>query len=206
MTKAIDYFYTHISPWAYFGHQVFLDLAQQHGIEVRFRPVHLSGVFDASGGLPLARRHPVRQTYRLIELQRWREKRNLPLTIHPRHFPVDPTLADCCAIALAACGGPVAQFSALAFRAIWAEEGDLTDRDTVAGLLSRLDLDPLPILAEAEGETARRTYADNQALAIELGVIGSPCYVLEGEPFWGQDRLDLLADALASGRSPYRPV
>ena len=206
MPVTIEYFYTHVSPWAYFGHAAFLDLATLHGATVVFRPVNLGGVFDASGGMPLAKRHPVRQAYRLVELQRWREKRNLPLNIHPSHFPADPTLADCCALALVEHGGPVAAFSEKAFRHIWADEGDLNDRASLKALAEAVGADGDRMLAGADSAEIKAIYAENQARAIELGVIGSPCYVLQGEPFWGQDRLELLADALASGRAPYMPV
>ncbi|MFN4009451.1 MAG: 2-hydroxychromene-2-carboxylate isomerase [Pannonibacter sp.] len=206
MSVTIEYFYTHVSPWAYFGHAAFLDLATLHGATVVFRPVNLGGVFDASGGMPLAKRHPVRQAYRLIELQRWRDKRNLPLNIHPSHFPADPTLADCCALALIEQGGPVAAFSDKAFRHIWAEEGDLNDRASLKALADAVGADGAQMLDLADSAGIKAVYAGNQARAVELGVIGSPCYVLDGEPFWGQDRLDLLADALVSTRAPYKPV
>lgn len=206
MSETIEYFYTHVSPWAYLGHQAFLDLARRHGVEVVFRPVNLGGVFENSGGLPLGKRHPVRQAYRLVELQRWREKRGLPLTQHPRHFPADPTFADCCAIAVELEGGPVAALSDRLFRHVWADEGDLNDREALRTIAASLGIDGNRMLAVAEGDVARGRYSENQARAIELGVIGSPCYVRGGEAFWGQDRLDLLADALASGRPAYKPV
>ncbi|ADZ71650.1 2-hydroxychromene-2-carboxylate isomerase [Polymorphum gilvum] len=206
MSVTIDYFYTHVSPWAYLGHRAFLDLAARHGARVIPRPVNLAGVFDASGGLPLARRHPVRQAYRVIELQRWRDKRGQPLTLKPKFFPVDPTLCDGCAIALAEAGGPTSDFSIRAFRAIWVEDRDISDAATLDALLGEVGADARAILAEASGPAVQARYAQNQKLAVDIGVIGSPCYVLNGEPFWGQDRLDLLEDALISARPPYVPV
>ncbi|WP_374628511.1 2-hydroxychromene-2-carboxylate isomerase [Pannonibacter indicus] len=202
----IDYFYTHVSPWAYLGHQAFVDLAAAHGQEVRFRPVNLAGVFEVSGGLPLAKRHPVRQAYRFVELQRWREKRGVPLTLKPAFFPANPTLADCCAIAVAEAGGPVAACSARLFRAIWVEDLNIADEAVLAGLMRELGLDADALLEAAGSAAIQEAYQENQRRAIELGVIGSPCYVLKGEPFWGQDRLDLLEDALVSGRDAFRPV
>lgn len=202
----IDYFYTHVSPWAYLGHQAFVDVAAAHGQEIRFRPVNLAGVFEVSGGLPLAKRHPVRQAYRFVELQRWREKRGVPLTLKPAFFPANPGLADCCAIAVEQAGGPVAACSARLFRAIWAEDLDIASETVVAGLLQEIGLDADAILAAAQGAAVQEAYQENQHLAIELGVIGSPCYVLKGEPFWGQDRLELLEDALVSGRGAFHPL
>ena len=60
-------------------------------------------------------------------------------------------------------------------------------------------------LQRGESGEAETCYQRNLALALEAGVFGSPSYVLDGEVFWGQDRLELLDDALTSGRPPFRP-
>lgn len=206
MTVAIDYFYSHISPWAFLGHDVFVAMAKRHGAKVNFRPVHLGQVFPETGGLPLAKRHPARQAYRFLELQRWREKRDLPLTLQPAHFPTDPTLADCAAIALIARGGNVADYSHRAFRACWVLDRDLADEHVVAGILDDIGENSSELLSEAKSEATKATYAADAAAAIAAGVYGSPSYVLNSEVFFGQDRLDLLDDALTSGRAPYRPL
>ena len=67
---------------------------------LRFRPVRIFELFEANGGLPLGKRAPARQRYRLVELQRWREERGLPLNLAPKFFPVDIALSDRCAIAI----------------------------------------------------------------------------------------------------------
>jgi 2-hydroxychromene-2-carboxylate isomerase len=206
MPAMIDYFYTHISPWAYLGHQAFRDIAVRHGATVRPRPVDLSGVFDATGGLPLGKRHPARQAYRFIEMQRWKDKRAIPLTYKPAFFPTPPGLSDCCAVALAENGGPALDFTAAAFKAVWVEDRNVADEAVLSEILSGLGQDASRVLQAAKSEEVAGKYKQNQADAIDLGVVGSPCYVLNGEPFWGQDRLDLLDDALASGRGPYRPL
>ncbi|WP_346899297.1 2-hydroxychromene-2-carboxylate isomerase [uncultured Roseibium sp.] len=206
MPAVIDYFYTHYSPWAYLGHQVFQEIAARHGATIRLRPVDLSGVFDASGGMPLGKRHPVRQAYRFIEMQRWRDKRGLPLTLKPAFFPAPPGLCDCCAIALAEKGGPALDFAAMAFKAVWVDDRNIAEEAVLSDLLAGLGQDAKAVLEAARSQDITVIYKRNQTDAIELGVIGSPCYVLNGEPFWGQDRLDLLDDALASGRGPYKPV
>lgn len=206
MPAVIDYFYTHISPWAYLGHQAFRDIAARHGATIRPRPVDLSGVFEASGGLPLGKRHPARQAYRFIEMQRWKDKRAIPLTFKPAFFPTPPGLSDCCAIALAENDGPALDFSGAAFKAVWAEDRNVADEPVLAEILTGLGQDAGSVLEAAKSPEVAEKYKQNQTDAIDLGVVGSPCYVLNGEPFWGQDRLDLLDDALASGRGPYHPL
>ncbi|WP_417670571.1 2-hydroxychromene-2-carboxylate isomerase [Roseibium sp.] len=206
MALTIDYFYTHISPWAYLGHKAFQEIAGRHGASIRLRPVNLGGVFEQSGGLPLGKRHPARQAYRFIELQRWRDKRDLPLAFKPKFFPTDPGLADRCTIALQEVGGPAFDFSNAAFGSVWVHDQDIAGEAVIRALLKQVGAEDQAILDMAESSEIASIYARNQAEAIETGVIGSPCYVLNGEPFWGQDRLDLLDDALASGRSPYGPL
>lgn len=206
MPAVIDYFYTHISPWAYLGHQAFRDIAARHGAIIRPRPVDLSGVFEASGGLPLGKRHPARQAYRFIEMQRWKDKRAIPLTFKPAFFPTPPGLSDCCTVALAESDGPALDFTAAAFKAVWAEDRNVADEAVLTEILTGLGQDADCVLQAAKSAEIAGKYKQNQTDAIDLGVVGSPCYVLNGEPFWGQDRLDLLDDALASGRGPYNPL
>jgi 2-hydroxychromene-2-carboxylate isomerase len=69
-------------------------IAGEHGLAVNHKPVFLGRVFAETGGLPLPQRHPARQRYRLVELQRWRDKRGLSFRLQPRHWPFDVNLAD----------------------------------------------------------------------------------------------------------------
>ena len=199
----IDYYYTSISPFAYLGHQAFLDLAKAHGAEIRFRPVVLMGVWEHSGAVPLPQRPKSRQNYRLIELQRWREKRGVPLNLHPKHFPTNPTLADCSVIALVEAGTDPAAYAGMVFKACWADDKDVADADVLAGLLARAGHDADATLKAAASEAVAAIHKANTEAAVAAGVVGSPGYVLNGEPFWGQDRIELLADALNSSRPPF---
>jgi 2-hydroxychromene-2-carboxylate isomerase len=199
----IDYFFTLVSPYVYLGHSAFLDVAREHGAEVRFRPVGLMGLWEHSGAVPLPQRPQSRQDYRLIELQRWREKRGLALNLHPKHFPTNPALADRSVIALVEDGADPAKYAGAVQRACWAEEKDIADADVLAGLLEQAGQNAAPILKAAESDAVAAIHKANTDAAVALGVVGAPGYVLNGEPFWGQDRIELLADALASGRQPY---
>jgi 2-hydroxychromene-2-carboxylate isomerase len=204
MSRTIDYLFTLMSPWAYLGFDLFHGIAARHGVAVRYRPVLLLNVFSETGGLPLAKRHPARQAYRLVELQRWRAIRGLPLILKPAGVPFDATLADCIALAAVARGLSPEAYLRAAHRAIWAEQQNLSDENTLIRLLAetRLQADLLD-LARSTG--IRAEYEANRDWALAANVFGAPSYVLEGEIFWGQDRLDLLEAALASGRPPYRP-
>jgi 2-hydroxychromene-2-carboxylate isomerase len=90
------------------------------------------------------------------------------------------------------------------FRACWTEERDIADPGVLAEKLALHGEDPDAILAAAADDAIERLYAGNSAEAVRLGALGSPTYVLNGENFWGQDRLDMLEEALSSRRPPYR--
>ncbi len=203
MSRRIDYYFSLISPWAYIGHRHFVVVARRHDAAIVYKPVPLSEVFSETGGLPLARRHPARQAYRMVELQRWREKRRLAFHLAPKFWPFDADLANRAVIAVVAAGADPADFTQKAFDGVWENQQNLADAAVLAGLLRETGFDPESTLAKAGSEEIRAAYERNRLDAIEAGAFGSPCYVLDGEVFWGQDRLDLLDDALASGRAPF---
>ena len=204
MSRTIDYYFTLASPWAFLGHKPFLDLAKARGVTVRYKPVDLGEVFPHTGGLPLPKRHPARQKYRILELQRWREARGVPLKINPKHWPFPATTANRTISAVAQSGGDPGPYTQRAFEGVWVRDEDLSQDATLVALLDECGHDGARMLASAKSDAIGKIYADTATQAVERNVIGSPCYVLDGEVFWGQDRLDLLASALESGRAAYR--
>src|SRR5688500_19703394 len=88
MPKTLLYFFTPVSHYVYLGHERFVEIARRHGAGIAYRPVDLGRVFPVSGGLPLAKRAPQRQAYRLVELKRFSEFLGLPMNLQPRYFPV----------------------------------------------------------------------------------------------------------------------
>lgn len=205
MPRSIDYYFSLHSPWTYLGHATFLDIAGRHGCTIVYRPVPLRAVFDETGGLPLPKRHPVRQRYRLMDLQRWRERRGVPLVLQPKHFPFDPALADRFLIAIVQAGGDPGRFMGEIMAGVWARDDDMTQPDAVAAVAQATGFDAHALAKVAESDAVRQRYEATITAAIEAGVFGAPSYVLDGEVFWGQDRLELLDSALTSGRAPYRP-
>src|SRR5580658_3504470 len=94
MERIVDYYFTPISPWTYLGHQRVGAMAERQGARIVVKPVDFAKVFAASGGLPLAKRPPQRQAYRLFELKRWRRFLDIPLNLEPAHFPAPAELAS----------------------------------------------------------------------------------------------------------------
>lgn len=205
MARKIEYVFSIISPWAYLGSQRLHAMAKKHGCTINYRPVALGPVFKEAGGLPLSQRPPARQAYRLMEMQRWRDHLGIPLLLQPRHFPVDVSLADRCVVALSAMEVAPQGFIEAAHAALWAEDRDLADEAVLAQLLTAAGHEASMVLALAKGNLVEAVYGAHGDWAIAKGVFGSPSYVLDGEIFWGQDRLMLLEEALESGRGPYLP-
>ncbi|MCB1509213.1 MAG: 2-hydroxychromene-2-carboxylate isomerase [Hyphomicrobiaceae bacterium] len=206
MTVTVDCFYTAISPYAYLGHQAFVEMAARNGVSVRFKPVRLFGVFEQTGGVPLPKRHPARLAYRWIELQRWREARGLPLNLKPAFWPADCSLADRAAILVAESGADAAAYVGKTLSIVWAEDKNIADEAVVAEALRETGHDAEAILEAVKAGKADAAYDAHTQEGADLGIIGSPCYVLNGEPFWGQDRIELLESAIRSGRAPFRPL
>lgn len=201
--RVVDYYFSLISPYAWLGHAALLEVARETGARLRYRPVRIFELFEANGGLPLGKRTPARQRYRLVELQRWRAARGLPLNLSPKFFPVDIALADRCAIALVEGEHDPSAYMTAAFRALWAEDRDLADPQVVAALLDGAGFDAATVMRRAGEEAIAATYAINTRDAIAADLPGLPGYVLDGEPFWGQDRIDALRSALLHPRAPY---
>jgi len=204
MPRTVDYYFPPLSPWAYIGHAPFMKIVRHHGLGIHYKPVALVEVFADTGGLPLGKRHPVRQRYRMFELQRWREKRGLSFHLHPKFWPFDGNLADRFVIAATAAGHDPDRFLRAAFAGVWEREQNLGEERTLLDIAEGVGLPAAELLAAAKTEDAQQRYEANVRDAIAADAFGSPCYVLDGEVFWGQDRLELLNDALASGRKPYR--
>ena len=190
MSRTIDYYFTMVSPWAYIGDALFKSIVRKHRVSVDYRPVNLGKLFPNSGGLPLGQRHPLRQKYRLLELQRWREKRGLSFAIQPKNWPFDPTLADRCVVALIAEGADPTAFISAGFKAVFEQERGLVDRGVIADVLKACGSDADKILAAAESDKIGAAYEANYDRALAAGAFGSPAFVLDGEVFWGDDRLE----------------
>lgn len=203
MGAAISYFFSMVSPWAFIGHDTFMEMGSKHELSIAYRPVNLTQVFAETGGVPLAKRHPARRAYRLIELKRWREKRGLQFSVEPKYFPFDASLADRIVIAIVESSHSPAPFMALGFHAVWEQERDLADEDVLFELIDQAGLKSRAILDRAREPETGELYQAYTQEAIANGYFGSPCYVRDGEPFWGQDRLELLEDAVRSDRPPY---
>ncbi len=193
MSATIDYYFSPPSPWTYLGHARFSDMARRAGASIRVLPTDFGKVFAVSGGLPLGQRAPQRQAYRLVELARFSQHLQLPMHVKPRFFPVAGDDAARLIIAVDLHDGAEAamRLSGAIFNAVWSEERNIADAQELAQLLSEQGLSTDRQQQAASAEVAQR-YAANTQQAIDQSVFGAPSYVVDGEMFWGQDRLDFV--------------
>ena len=201
-STTIDYYFATMSPWTYFGHERFAAIARAAGAQINLCPMDLGKVFPVSGGLPLAKRAPQRQAYRLVELRRFADHLNLPLNLHPAHFPVSGDASARLILAVDQHDGTDAAMAltGAVLRGVWADERNIADAGDLAAMLKALGL-PERRLDDAADSAVNARYEANTQRAIELQVFGSPSYVIDCELFWGQDRLDFVERRLAASRS-----
>ena len=198
MSSTIDYYLSPQSPWTYLGHERFAEIARTANATVNVLPVDLGRVFPVSGGLPLAKRAPQRQAYRLVELKRFSDHLGRPLNLQPRFFPVASDDAAKLIIAVDVADGTDAsmKIAGRILRGVWVEQRNIADPAVLQAMLEEAGL-AARRLDDSQSQAVHERYDADSQRAIEAGVFGAPSYMLDGELFWGQDRLDFLERHLA---------
>ena len=207
MSHTVDYFFAPQSPWTFMGHERFARIARATGATIKLKPMDLGGkVFPVSGGLPVSKRPPQRQAYRMVELRRHSQFLGIALNPQPRFFPVPADDSARLVIAVDMHDGTEAamKIAGALMAAVWAQERNVADADVLAQLLAESGLDARR-LAQAGEPAVQARYDLNTKEAIDAGVFGAPSYVVDGEIFWGQDRLDFLERKLQS-QEPQQPT
>jgi 2-hydroxychromene-2-carboxylate isomerase len=195
-SQTLVVWYSHVSPWSYFGHRRVLDLAASAGVAVDLVPVSMGMVLPLTGGLPLAKRSPQRRAYRLQELARWSEALGMPIHLEPAFFPTDDTVTGRMAALVRSDGRSIADLSEAFMRACWAEQRDIADRDTVVAIASDCGFDGAALHERAMDDAAMLLLQQHSHAAVARGCFGVPWYQWREQGFWGQDRLEQLAVAL----------
>jgi 2-hydroxychromene-2-carboxylate isomerase len=198
MGKIVTYFMTPVSPWTYLGHARLVAMAKAHDAQVDIKPVDLGKIFSVSGGLPLSKRAPQRQAYRLADLARWSAHLGVALNLQPKFFPAPPELAAKLIIAARTTLGADAalELAGAVMRALWAEEKNIADDATLAQIADLCGHDGRMLLKSADTAGVQEQLDKNTDEAIAASVYGSPWYVVDSEGYWGQDRLDFVERAL----------
>lgn len=193
MPTTVDYYFTPVSPWAYLGHARFVAMLRETGAAVELKPTDYGAVFAETGGLPLKQRAPARQAYRLVELKRFSQHLGVALNVQPSHFPVSGDAASKLILAAARGHDPMAALDLAGRfgRAVWAEQRNIGDAAVQQAIVQEAGL-PSSLLDAAAAPEIAVAYAACAREAIAAGAFGAPSYVIDGEVFWGQDRLDFV--------------
>jgi 2-hydroxychromene-2-carboxylate isomerase len=197
----LDCYYTLSSPWAYFAGPRLREIVRRHHVQLVLKPYDFQEVVPRTGGIPLLTRPPPRQRYHAVELDRWRRHLGMPLNLKPRFYPPsDNKTPGHTVIAAQQLGLDAPRLSHAILRAIWAEERNVALPETRRQIAGENGMDGDALIALETGEAVREEYLRNTAEVERLGIFGSPTYLLDGEMFWGQDRLDFVDRALAMAR------
>jgi 2-hydroxychromene-2-carboxylate isomerase len=202
----VSCFYSLSSPWAYFAGPRLQDIVRRHHVKLRLKPFDFQEVVPRTGGVPLRTRPEPRRTYHALELDRWRKYLGMPLQLAPKFYPADgkPTgwnkPPGWMVIAAQERGLDAQRLSHALLRALWAEERDTSDRKVRVAIADENELPGEQLAAAEQSAPVQALYKAYSDEAERLGVFGAPTYVLDGERFWGQDRLDFLDRALERRR------
>jgi 2-hydroxychromene-2-carboxylate isomerase len=206
--RRVEYYFSFISLWSYVGSLAFQDMVSRLDLDIDYKPIDLLAVFAAGGGKPVKERPLQRQAYRLVEMQRWRKRRGISLVLHPKHYPADPALGHHMFLAAQAGiggAGDLGAFAHFGLKAVWADELDVNDPATLVALANRSGFDGRALLSAAAAPNLSEKAEALTQEAIDRDLFGAPVYFYRDEPFWGQDRLELLEAAILSGDPPVLP-
>jgi 2-hydroxychromene-2-carboxylate isomerase len=199
----IEYVYSAHSAFAYLGSKELRRICEEHGAELVHRPILLSPVVEAQGSLPFAARSQAHVDYFFgREIERWAEFRNVPVIGHrPTSHDAPYDIASGMILALGETGAITDRFAHRVLEAHWRDDADLSDTETLLALANEFGYGA-DLLDTAQSEPVQRQLRDNCAWARRENVFGSPTYIVNGDPFYGQDRLDLVERTL---NQPFRP-
>jgi len=194
----VEYFYSAHSAFAYIGSTTFMRIAAKAGAEIVHRPMDLRKVMAAAKGPAFTRYSDAHMAYFFgVEINRWAKFRHAPVMgLSPTHHANDPTLSNCLLIATAEAGESADQLAHAILQAHWRDDADFDDETTLAQLCESVGLAPKPLLEQARSSEVQAIYDQNTAEAFERSVFGAPTYFVEGEMFYGQDRLEFVERAL----------
>lgn len=194
----IEFFFEFASPYAYLAAQRIDDLAARHGREVLWKPLLLGAVFKETGGQPLTH-VPLKGDYTLRDVPRCAREHGIPVKM-PDPFPF-AAIAACRAFYWLEREDP-AKARALA-KALYAkafgEGGDISSAPRVVEVAEGLGIDGEKLKAGLQDPAIKEKLREVVATSVERKIFGAPFFFVDGEPFWGNDRLETIERWLESG-------
>ena len=194
MSKTVEFFFDFGSPTSYLAWTQLPHIAVAAGAQIVWRPMLLGGVFKASGNQsPVS--IPAKGRYMLQDLARFARRYEVPLAFNP-HFPINTLQLMRGAVAYLD-SEQFQPYAKAVFEALWVQQQNLGNPEVVAAVLSAAGLDAAEFERLVGDEAVKQRLKDNTEEAIRRGVFGAPTFFVGSEMFFGQDRLDFVAEALA---------
>ncbi len=193
MTKTIECFFDFGSPATYLAWTQLPALAAKHNAKLVWRPMLLGALFKATGNQSPAM-NPAKGRYMLIDFQRYAKHYGVPMKFNP-FFPINTMTLMRGAVALQ--DDPrLDEYLDTIFKAIWEEEQNMGDPEVVAGVLEKAGFNANALLAKCSDEEIKGKLKANTEEAAARGAFGAPTVYVDGEMFFGQDRLPMIEKAL----------
>lgn len=198
MAEPIDFYFDFSSPYGYFMAEKIDALAAAHGRSVRWRPFLLGAVYKHTGSR-LMLDAPLKGPYVFRDFERTAAFYGLPWVV-PQPFPVGTQVAARAFYWLLDQDEAMARRFALdIYRAYFAQGRDISQEAVVADVAAAVGADRAALVEALAGEAIRNRLKDECARAIDKGVFGSPYVIVDGEAFWGVDRIPQIERWLETG-------
>jgi 2-hydroxychromene-2-carboxylate isomerase len=198
MSSSIDFYFDFSSPYGYFASTRLDAIARRHGATVRWRPVMLGLIFPFTGGQPLAS-IPVKGEYGIRDIARCARFHGIAFQF-PAPFPIS-TQAPAKSFYFASDqdSARAEQLAHALYRAYMVEGRDISDPEVTADVASENGYDRALIRDALRDPALKQRVRSETEAALARGVFGSPFVMVDGEPFWGFDRLDQVDRWLETG-------
>lgn len=199
MPAPIDFYFDFSSPYSYLASEEIEALTERTGRELRWRPVLLGAVFKSSGGVPLTEGYGPKAKYSVRDFGRAASFIGVPYR-HPSVFPIG-TVAAARAVMWLQREQPhnVAPFIHAVFRAFFVADRNVSATAVVLDIARSLGIDTEALAAGIQEESIKSALKTEVEQAIFRGVFGAPSVFVDGEMFWGHDRLTHIERWITTG-------
>jgi 2-hydroxychromene-2-carboxylate isomerase len=194
--KTFEFWFDFGSPAAYLAFTQLQKLENESNSTVVYRPMLLGGVFQATGNQSPAT-IPAKGSYIFGDFNRFAKRYGVPFNSNP-HFPINTLLLMRGAMGMQQQHPD--QFLAYCravFQAVWIDALNMNDPATVGAVLHKAGFDPQMLMTLANEQATKDALKASTTEAVSRGVFGAPTFFVDGQMFWGQDRLDFVKEALA---------
>jgi len=195
--EIIEYYYALASPWSFIGHKTLINISNSNNLKIDPIIIDYEEMFKIMGTVPLPKRPAIRKSYRLIDIQRWADFRKVPLNIEPKYYKgeiEEPNEREAALMVTAAKteGLNSLRLAYAISRALWVEDRFPFSTNELISIADSEGFDGEFLWTQAQNKNTKINYKKNTTHSVERGVFGMPFYIFRNQPYWGQDKLEIL--------------